>query len=77
MRDDYDFSNAKRNPYVRRLKRPLTIRPDSETVAYFAEMSQKTGLPLATVISLYLRECAQSKKKLAVVRRSRRTSKSS
>jgi len=30
MRKNYDFSNAIRNPYAKRLKKQLTIRLDAE-----------------------------------------------
>jgi len=32
MREHYDFSKAKRNPYTRRLKQQVTIRLDHDTV---------------------------------------------
>jgi len=35
MKKNYDFSNAVRNPYAKRLKRQLTIRLDEETIGYF------------------------------------------
>ena len=28
MRDEYDFSNAKRNPYAKKLKKQITINID-------------------------------------------------
>lgn len=35
MRKHYDFARAKKNPYAKRLKTPVTIRLDESTVAYF------------------------------------------
>jgi hypothetical protein len=35
MRKEYDFTHARRNPYARRLKKPITLRLDEETIAYF------------------------------------------
>ena len=66
MRKTYDFSKAKRNPYARRLKRQITIRLDADTIAYFDALSDETGIPYQTLINLYLRDCATSKKKLAL-----------
>ncbi len=66
MRKHYDFSQAKRNPYAKRLKRQITIRLDANTVAYFNELSQETGIPYQTLINLYLRECVASRKRLAL-----------
>lgn len=35
MRDEYDFSNAKRNPYAKKLKKQITINIDENTIDYF------------------------------------------
>lgn len=68
MGDHYDFSKmkARRNPYVKRLKQPVTIRPDRETMAYFKAMAVKTGLPYQNLINLYLRDCAVHGRKLSL-----------
>ena len=63
MRKQYDFSNARRNPYASRLKRQVTIRLDAGTIEYFQGLAAETGIPYQTLINLYLRECATSKKK--------------
>jgi predicted DNA binding CopG/RHH family protein len=64
MRAEYDFSKAKKNPYAKRLKRRVTIRLDDPTVEYFKELSTDTGIPYQTLINLYLRDCAESKREL-------------
>ena len=66
MKKEYDFSNARRNPYARRLKRQVTIRLDEATIRYFNELASETGIPYQTLINLYLRDCAASKKRLAM-----------
>jgi uncharacterized protein (DUF4415 family) len=75
MREHYDFSKAKRNPYARRLKRQVTIRLDHDTVKYFKHLAEETGIRYQTLINLYLRECVSTEKKLsntwAAVRASR------
>jgi uncharacterized protein (DUF4415 family) len=58
MRKHYDFSNARPNPYAKRLKQPVTIRLDQPTVAYFKALAEETGIPYQTLINLYLRDCA-------------------
>ena len=63
MRKTYDFSNARRNPYTKRLKKQLTIRLDQDTLAYFGGLAEETGIPYQTLINLYLRECAERKKR--------------
>jgi uncharacterized protein (DUF4415 family) len=66
MRKHYDFSAAKRNPYARRLKRQVTIRLEHDTIEYFQGLASELGIPYQTLINLYLRECATSRKRLSV-----------
>ena len=66
MRAEYDFSKAKRNPYAKHLKRPITIRLDDATLAYFRKLSEENGVPYQTLINLYLRDCAASKRKIKI-----------
>lgn len=66
MRKEYDFGNARGNPYASRLKKPVTIRLDQATIAYFREMAADTGLPYQTMINLYLRDCASTGRKLSL-----------
>ena len=70
MRKEYDFSKARRNPYAKRLKRQVTSRLDEPTIAYFKARSSETGFRYQTLINLYLRDCATSRKRLAVAWRS-------
>jgi uncharacterized protein (DUF4415 family) len=66
MRKHYDFSTMKgeRNPYVAKLKQPITIRLDKNTVAYFKALATEIGMPYQNLINLYLRDCALHHKKL-------------
>jgi hypothetical protein len=66
MRKHYDFSQAKPNPYAKRLKREVTVQLDEGTVEYFEAIAAETGIPARTLINLYLRECAASRKRLAL-----------
>ena len=70
MRKHYDFSRAKRNPHARQLKKQVTIRLDQETIRYFKSLSQELGVPYQTLINLYLRDCAASRRRLALSWRS-------
>jgi predicted DNA binding CopG/RHH family protein len=63
MRKEYDFSNARPNPYARRLKRSVTIRIDESTIAYFRDLAGMTGIPYQTLINSYLRDCAATKRR--------------
>jgi uncharacterized protein (DUF4415 family) len=64
MRDEYDFSKARKNPYATQLKKSITIRLDEESVDYFKAISEEIGIPYQTLINLYLRDCAASHRKL-------------
>lgn len=67
MRDDYDFSASTKNPHGEKLKqKPVTLRLDEDTLAYFKDLAGKKGLPYQSLISLYLRDCAQSQKDLQI-----------
>ena len=65
MREEYDFSNAKKNPYAAQLKRQITINIDGSTIDYFKAQSEAVGIPYQTLINLYLRDCAASKRQLS------------
>jgi uncharacterized protein (DUF4415 family) len=66
MRDHYDFSTMKgrKNPYAKRLKQPVTMRLDRDTVQYFKAMADEIGLSYQTLINHYLRDCAVNQRKL-------------
>lgn len=64
MRDEYDFSKARKNPYAAQLKKPITIRLDEDSVTYFKNISEEVGIPYQSLINLYLRDCATSNRKL-------------
>jgi uncharacterized protein (DUF4415 family) len=64
MKKNYDFSKGRPNPYARRLKRQVTIRIDETTIEYFRSLAAETAIPYQTLINLYLRECAGSRREL-------------
>jgi len=66
MRAHYDFSKmkGKKNPYIKYLKQPVTIRLDKDSVDYFKSLSEESGIPYQTLINLYLRDCVANEKKL-------------
>ena len=63
MKKEYDFSNAKKNPYAERLKQQITIKLNQDTIQYFKDLAKQTGLPYQTLINLYLTDCAEKKRK--------------
>lgn len=63
MRKKYDFSQARKNPYAKRLKKQVTIRIDEDTLAYFRQLADDVEIPYQTLINFYLKECALQQKK--------------
>jgi len=75
MRKEYDFSKSRKNSYAKQLKSQITIRLDTEAVAYFKQMAAELGMPYQNLINLFLRDCAQQKRPpLFNGRRTRRSS---
>ena len=40
MKDEYDFSNSRKNPYAKRLKKQITIKIDEDVLEYFKLQSK-------------------------------------
>ena len=66
MRKEYDFSNAKRTPYVSKLKKQITINLDDRVIAYFKKEAKNTGIPYQSLINLYLMDCVNENRKLKI-----------
>ena len=64
MKAEYDFSQARPNPYTKKLRRQITIRLDDDIIDYFKTQASATGMPYQNLINLYLADCARSKKTL-------------
>ncbi len=66
MREHYDFSKmkGKKNPYIKFLKQPVTMRLDKDSVDYFKSLAEESGIPYQTLINLYLRDCVAKERKL-------------
>lgn len=66
MRAHYDFKKmkGKKNPYIKYLKQPVTMRLDKDSIDYFKSLAEETGIPYQTLINLYLRDCAVKERKL-------------
>lgn len=64
MLEEYDFSNARKNPYVKKVKKQITINLDQETIDYFKSQSDQSGIPYQTLINLYLSDCVAQKREL-------------
>jgi len=65
MRKSYDFTKAVKNPYAKRVKKQVTIRLDETTITYFKKLAEDLSVPYQSLINMYLRDCAASRRKLA------------
>jgi len=63
MREEYDFSKSRKNPYAKQFKRQITIRLDTIAVTYFKQLAAELGMPYQNLINLFLRECAVQKRR--------------
>ncbi|MDR2491873.1 MAG: BrnA antitoxin family protein [Coriobacteriales bacterium] len=66
MRNEYDFSSSKPNPYAKKLKKQITIRLDEASIDYFKQQASEVGIPYQSLINLYLADCVESHKELKV-----------
>jgi uncharacterized protein (DUF4415 family) len=66
MKAEYDLTKMKsrKNPYVRRLKKQITLRLDPEVIEYFKRKSTRLGIPYQTLINLYLQDCLATRRDL-------------
>lgn len=66
MLEEYNIAglNPRKNPYIGKLKKQITINLDAGTIEYFKGLAEKTGIPYQTLINMYLTDCATQKKVL-------------
>ncbi|GHU61361.1 antitoxin [Clostridia bacterium] len=62
----FDFSNGKPNPYHGKMKQQIKIRIEIQTLNYFKEQAEKTGIPYQQRINFYLSDCAKNAKELRI-----------
>lgn len=68
MRKEYDFSKMKsrKNPYISKLKNPVTIRLSEDVIEYFKGMAEESGVPYQSLINLYLQDCVLQHRKIDI-----------
>ena len=66
MRKEYNFSNAKPNPYLKKLRKQISIRIDVDTIDYFKKRAEETGIAYQNLMNMYLSDCAIHSKKLQI-----------
>ena len=63
MKKEYNFSKSIKNPYVKKLKKQISIRIENDTVEYFKKLASEIDIPYQNLMNIYLRECAENNKK--------------
>jgi predicted DNA binding CopG/RHH family protein len=66
MRKSYDFSKGIKNPYIKKLKKPITIRIDNDTLSYFKNLAMESDIPYQKLINHFLRDCAVQHKRPSI-----------
>ena len=66
LEKEFDFSKAIKNPYIKELKKQVTIKISPTVIDYFKEEAVETGIPYQTLINLYLTESVREKRKLDI-----------
>lgn len=63
MKDEYDFSRARRNPYAAQLKQAVVIPLDADSAAYFQTLAEELHITTEALIHQYLRNCVKQRRK--------------
>ncbi len=63
MKRNYNFSKSVKNPYIKKLKKQITIRIENDTLEYFKSIAAEIDIPYQKLINLFLRDCAEHHKK--------------
>jgi len=68
VKKEHDLSKLawKRTPYTKRREKSVTIRLDEDLIQYFKKLSKEVGIPYQRLTNMYLRECAESRRKAVI-----------
>jgi len=68
MKKEYDFSKMKsiKNPYVKLLKKQITIKITPTAIDYFKNLSKEYSISYQNLINLYLIDCASKNRKINI-----------
>lgn len=66
MLEEYDIDslNPRSNPYVKELKKQITIKISPSIIEYFKAQAAQLDMPYQTLINLYLLDCVNNKREL-------------
>lgn len=63
MKDEYDFSRTRRNPYASQLKQAVIIPLDEDSAACFQPLAEGLHTTTEALIHLYLQNCVKQRRK--------------
>ncbi|MBR2082202.1 MAG: hypothetical protein IJ876_04230 [Elusimicrobiaceae bacterium] len=66
MKKEYNFANSQPNPYITQLRKPISIRLNTDTIAYFKQTAQALDISYHRLISMYLEDCAVQRLKPSI-----------
>ncbi len=66
MRKEYNFSNARKNPYISKDIEQIIITLDSNILNYFKNKATKTAIPYQVLITSYLKDCVKKNRELEI-----------
>ncbi len=72
MKKNYDFSNAVKNPYAKKLKKTICINISESVIAYFKSLSEKTDIPYQVLINMFLAQAKAEKMEPRFIPKSRK-----
>lgn len=69
MQDEYDIKalNPRKNPYAKKIRKPVTMNMNVTTIEYFKVLSDESGIPYQALMNYYLDDCVRQQKKLQFV----------
>jgi len=66
LRKEYDFTKGQLNPYIKKLRKQISIRIDIDTINFFKKQAEVTGITYQNLINLYLSDCAVHSKNINI-----------
>ena len=66
MRREYDFTKGNKNPYIKKLRKQISIRIDLDTINFFKKQAEMTGIAYQNLINMYLSDCATQSKQINI-----------
>lgn len=59
MKEEYDFTNPRPNPFTAQYKNEISIKVTDETLAFLKEKAFEYNIPYGSLASRFLEQCAK------------------